>query len=394
MREQYPDDINLKTADALILQYRKQPEQALALIREVLQEDPTDMHALLVELQSLDRLQRHEELLERLYVAVDYHPTDKRLRMQLARSLARSDVKQAVEQYTVLSRLYPEDEGITLALALLSREIGNEATAEAELGSLVNSPVHGSRARFFLARMAEQDQRYTAAIKLYQQVPPGQEFLVANNRLAVIAKQREGLDKARQRLAEQRRRYPDAEADLYVIEAELLQRARRYDEGHALLTTALKKHPANTDLLYSRSLFSSELEKVDLLEKDLRIILAAEPDNAAALNALGYSLAILTDRLDEAQQLVEKALDIRPSDPAIMDSVGWVAYRQGKLALARQHLEAAFEKSKDHEIAAHLGEVLWKLGLEDEARDVWQQGLEETPDSPRITETMQRLDTP
>ena len=391
LRKAYPEDSSLKTADALTLQYRKQPEPALKLIREVLAEHPTDMHALLVELQSLDRLKRSDELLERLRFAVATYPKDKRLRMQFARALAHTDVKAAVEQYVILSQIYPDDEGITLALALLSREIGDEQTAITELKRLVKSPVHGARSRYFLARIAEQDLRFQAAILLYLQVPPSQEFLVANSRLSRLAQGQMSTKEARTLFEQQRERYPSEEVGLYIIEAEMLQRSHHYQEGHDLLSRALKKYPKNTDLLYSRSLFSSELKNVDLLEKDLRIILEAEPNNAAALNALGYSLANLTDRLDEARELVEKALNIRPTDPAIMDSVGWVAYRQGNLELARKHLEAAYEKIQDHEIAAHLGEVLWKLGLEKEAKLIWQQGLEKKPDSTKITDTIKRL---
>lgn len=391
LRSKHPKENSLKTAEALTLQYRKQPEKALKLIREVLAQQPADMHALLVELQCLDRLKRSDELLERLQFAVANYPQDKRLRMQLARALAHTDVSKSVEQYVILSQLYPDDEGITLALALLSRETGDQETAKAQLKRLINSDIHGSRARYFLARIAEQDLEFMAAITLFQQVPPGQEFLVANSRLATLAQQQLGIDEARAIFDSQRKRYSKEEISLYIIEAEMLQRSHRYKEGHKLLSTAIRQYPNNTELLYSRSLFSAELQNVPLLEQDLRIILESEPDNAAALNALGYSLATLTDRLDEARDLVEKALDINPTDPAIMDSMGWVAYRQGDLPLARKHLEAAFDKSKDHEIAAHLGEVLWVMGLKTEAKGVWQEGLEKNPDSKHITDTIKRL---
>ena len=127
------------------------------------------------------------------------------------------------------------------------------------------------------------------------------------------------------------------------------------------------------------------------MEQDLRQILSNDPDNATALNALGYSLAILTDRLNEARALVSKALQLRPDDPAIQDSYGWIAYRLGDLALAENYLSKAFSQSKDHEIAAHLGEVLWRLGQREQAISVWQQGLSNDPSSTIIIDTLQRL---
>jgi Flp pilus assembly protein TadD len=127
------------------------------------------------------------------------------------------------------------------------------------------------------------------------------------------------------------------------------------------------------------------------MEQDLRQILSNDPDNATALNALGYSLAILTDRLNEARALVSKALQLRPDDPAIQDSYGWIAYRLGDLELAENYLSKAFSQSKDHEIAAHLGEVLWRLGQREQAISVWQQGLSNDPSSTIIIDTLQRL---
>ncbi|MNZ64834.1 bacteriophage N4 receptor, outer membrane subunit [compost metagenome] len=127
------------------------------------------------------------------------------------------------------------------------------------------------------------------------------------------------------------------------------------------------------------------------LERDLRFIIEREPDNAMALNALGYTLADRTTRYAEARELITRAYELNPDDPAILDSLGWVNYRMGNLAEAEQLLRQALERMPDHEVAAHLGEVLWVSGQQDAARKVWRQALADTPDSSVLQETLKRL---
>ncbi|MFZ5654890.1 MAG: tetratricopeptide repeat protein, partial [Pseudomonadota bacterium] len=119
--------------------------------------------------------------------------------------------------------------------------------------------------------------------------------------------------------------------------------------------------------------------------------LAMDADNAAALNALGYSLTNHTDRYEEAQRLIERALALAPDDAAIIDSLGWVLYRRGQHQRAIVELRRAAELLPDPEVAAHLGEVLWVVGERQQARSVWEEALERFPDDRLIRETMRRL---
>jgi tetratricopeptide (TPR) repeat protein len=177
----------------------------------------------------------------------------------------------------------------------------------------------------------------------------------------------------------------------YLMEAELLLQNQRLDEGMALLQEALSTHPEQPNLLYLRSLVSEKLGRFELMEADLRIIIAQDPDNAVALNALGYVLANRGEQLTEARELIQRALAAKPDDPAILDSLGWVEYRLGNLDQAQKLLQRAYEKFPDPEVAAHLGEVLWMRGLRQQAKTVWQQSLEQHPDSAPLLETLQRL---
>lgn len=387
----YPDDLSLKTGLALLLQYRNQEERSLELIREVLAAKPSSIHALLIETRVLQQLDRNDEALKRLKFAVDQYPNHRRLRLNLAQLLARSDIYQAKAQYTVLNNQFPDDSSVVLALALVNQEIGDLDEARRLLLKLRTDPLSKDGANYFLGRIAEQEQHWDDAVSRYREVGPGAQLLPALTRLVQIQSKQQGLEQAQAELRGTRERFPALAVQLFLVESDLLFDRRHYDEGHRLLSEALKLNPQNTNLLYARSLFNERRKNVALMEQDLRAILSNDPDNATALNALGYSLAILTDRLEEARSLVSKALQLRPDDPAIQDSYGWIAFRQGNLPLAETYLQRAYEQSKDHEIAAHLGEVLWHMSRRQQALGIWEEGLAQTPDSPIILETLQRL---
>ena len=144
--------------------------------------------------------------------------------------------------------------------------------------------------------------------------------------------------------------------------------------------------------LYSRSLLAAELGRIDVAEQDLRTILASQPENAAALNALGYTLADQTQRYDEAEQLIRQAYILQPNEASIVDSMGWVAFRQGRLGEAEEFLLKAWGLDRNPEIAAHLGEVLWVSGKREEALEIWREGAEIDAQNIILVETLERLD--
>jgi len=153
----------------------------------------------------------------------------------------------------------------------------------------------------------------------------------------------------------------------------------------------LKQYPDDLNLLYTRAMLAEKRDDLSQMEKDLRAIIKREPDNAMALNALGYTLSDRTTRYAEAKVLIERAHTLNPEDPAVLDSLGWVNYRLGNLDEAERLLRQALERFPDHEVAAHLGEVLWANGKQREARKVWSKALEQQPDSPILRSTLRRL---
>ena len=178
---------------------------------------------------------------------------------------------------------------------------------------------------------------------------------------------------------------------LVSAEAQLLREAGRGPEAFELLGKALERLPENPELLYDHGMAAERIDRLDLMEASLRKLMALRPDYAHAYNALGYTFADRNIRLDEAEQLISKALSLRPDDPHIIDSMGWIRYRRGDLPGAIELLRKAWSLSPETEIGAHLGEVLWKAGRTDEARQLWRDAQKLEPDNAILRETLARL---
>ena len=159
----------------------------------------------------------------------------------------------------------------------------------------------------------------------------------------------------------------------------------------------LQALPLNTKLLYSRAMLLEAQKQLPRAEADLRTILKHEPDNATALNALGYTMADNAhiddniERLGEALELIKKAINITPHDPAVIDSLGWVHYRLGNFKESILRLRQAMKAYPDPEIAAHLGEALWAAGDYSQANEVWGEGMQLDPNNSIIADTVERL---
>jgi len=177
--------------------------------------------------------------------------------------------------------------------------------------------------------------------------------------------------------------------DYYLFEALLLQDRNQNQLAFSLLDEAISKYPENIDLLYTHAMLAESIDRMDILEQDLRSILAIDPDNSETLNALGYSLTDQTDRHQEALVLIKKALILSPGDPFYLDSLGWVYYRLGQLDKAEQFLKQAVTIRDEPEFLAHLGEVLWQQDQQNAAKEVWLRGLKLDSKNKLILKTMQ-----
>lgn len=182
----------------------------------------------------------------------------------------------------------------------------------------------------------------------------------------------------------------DARAAL-LAEAQLLREHRDFAGSLAVLKAATARFPGDTDLIYEQAMMAERVGRFEEMETLLRRVIELKPDHHHAYNALGYSLADRNLRLSEAKQLIERALKLAPGEAVIVDSLGWVEFRLGNLPEAARLLRQAHSGRPDAEIAAHLGEVLWASGAQDEARRVWQEAARRDPGNEALRETLDRL---
>ena len=221
-------------------------------------------------------------------------------------------------------------------------------------------------------------------------MPEGDRAWLAQLRIAVVMGKQGKRDEARRFLAELPAVTIEQRVQVRQTEAQIYRDANDHATALAILDQGLAELPDSTDLVYDRAMVLEKLDRIYDAEKALRRLVEMKPDDAHALNALGYTLVDRTRRVDEGFQLIEKAHRLAPSDPFILDSMGWALYRMGRLDEAEQYLARAFAERPDPEIAAHWGEVLWAKGQQQKAKDIWQSQLKTTPDHPLLLETMRR----
>ena len=387
----HPDNNQLLISKALLLQQRNEVEEALALTRQVLDSDDNDLHAVVVEARLLQQLDRHEEAFVRLEKVIERNPNNRRLRLQYARILMAKDITKAKEQFEILLTRSPKDPDLLLSLGLISKETNQLVDAQNYFQRLLNTGARSTEAHYYLGQLSERQGQWQEAIEHYKQIPPGTDFLTALNRITGLYIKHGLVDTARSYIQDLRQQHPDYAIRLYLLESELLTSTGGEDLALALLNEAMLAHPNQANLLYARSVVHEKNNALDLMEQDLLKILEQDSDNAIALNTLGYVLANRTERIEEAYQLIARAIAAKPNDPAILDSLGWVEYKRGNLQKALQLLTKAYKAFPDHEVAAHLGEVHWQLGNQEKALEVWKEGLKRTPKSPIILEAVQRI---
>lgn len=388
----YPESGNLVYGQALLLQSLGQDDAAIQRIDQALKLEPGLLPAAVQKARILARNQRVDEAIDWLDKLLDDHPDNKQIAVLRARMLLQSgDVREARNAFAAINRQYPNDDQIILSLALLEEELENYSEAKPLLRELLNSSDKQSEASYYLGRIAASENDPDLAISYYRQIGDSREFLPAQLAAAQLLNQEQGPDAATSYLQERSAEFPQYAGQLRRLETDILIKAGRQQEAFESVSIALKAEPEDTNLRYTRAMLAERLGNMELLESDLRQIIEQNPEHAEALNALGYSLANKTDRFDEAEPLIERAIALQPDNPAIIDSLGWLYFREGKLNEAGPLLLDAWNRMNDHEIAAHLGEWYWATGDKESAYDIWAQGLELEPESEVINETLQRL---
>lgn len=391
LREKYPSNTQLMITIALLLEDMGQNAEALAEVQQVFAQTPNQLQAIVLEVKLRQDMGQTKNLYQRIKSVLKEEPENSRLRMQYARLLTRSDLAEAQRQFEILLKQSPNNPDLLFSLALIHRETGQLDQAREVLHKLLAIQQRTDEAHYYLGKTAEQQGRFEEALQHYMQVQPGHDFVNATNRIAAMLLGSNHTTELGQYFDRLRQRYPNAREQLYALQSDNLTAHNLLVDSLKVLDHGLEEFPTSTGLQYSRSMLYEKLGEMSLMEQDLRAIIEREPENATALNALGYTLANRTQRYAEAEQLIRQALDLDPEEPAILDSMGWVKYRLGAYQEALGYLQQAYELYPDPEVAAHLGEVLWALGEQDTAMKVWNTALTASPQHTVLLQTMQRL---
>jgi tetratricopeptide (TPR) repeat protein len=318
------------------------------------------------------------------------NPQDHALRMLYGQFLVEEkEFSDARREFERLLSNQPKEPDVLFAAAILSLQLDDLDAARIYFTRLYQTGQRQEEASFYLGQVEERAGHLAAAIDWYVKAGAANRT-EAQVRIAVIRAKQGDVARSREVIQQLRDQSPEDAVTLYLVEGDILDEVGRRDAALDVYAAGLKAYPDNADILYARALLAVKLDRIDLAEADLRHVIAADPDHADALNALGYTLADRTDRYEEALALIERAYALKPEEPAILDSMGWVHYRLGNTELALDFLRRALAFMSDGEIAAHLGEVLWSLDRRDEAWEVWEAALKEHPEHEYLLEVVGR----
>lgn len=324
---------------------------------------------------------------------LEKYPKAREVRQQYARALtAEKKYAEARDQFLILDQEIPGNGDVNHALAILAVQMGDMDEADKRFRTLLDEGEgEGNGLRLALGQIAEARKKPEEALKWYESVGKGPQYLDARLKAAVIVAQQKDANAAIAYLKALRVEEQNERARIILAQSQLLRAANRDKEAFRLLNKGLETYPDQPDFLYDSALLAEKVGHFEVLEPRLRKLIQIKPDFAHAYNALGYSLADRGERLPEAETLIRKALELAPDDPFILDSLGWVLYRKGNLDEARQTLETSLARRPDPEIAAHLGEVQWMSGKREDATRTWREAAKATPDNQPLQAVMKKF---
>lgn len=396
--EPYADVLEARLTLAQAAMVAGDRNRALSEARAALNKHPGSELAALVLSQIIED---RTEATQSLATFLQKNPKAREVRLAYARTLIEQNkIVEAKAQFAQLLTHYPEDRTTLYALGLMAAQAGEMRDAESYLSKYIETlndepdrERDSTQALMVLAQIAEDKNDTTAALKWLEKIEPDNQgsYITATLRRAMLVAKSKDPETARALLQQAEARNDDERAKLIVGEAQLLRDAGRLDDALRLVADALEIYKNNIDLLYEHAMLAERAKQFDLMERELRQLIKLAPDNQHAYNALGYSFADRNLRLQEAFDLISKANQLAPDDPYILDSLGWVEFRLGRLDQALKTLQRAYGIKADAEIAAHLGEVLWKLGRHDEAKKLWRSANEKDPKNETLKSTLQRL---
>ncbi|MGE8218265.1 MAG: tetratricopeptide repeat protein [Stenotrophomonas acidaminiphila] len=387
-----PDDLEAWQEFGRLALRMDRPELARRMVGEVVRRFPDEPRVALLHASQLNQAGRKDEALALLKGVEPKATGDDELRNALAFAYDAFGEPGAAERVLSAGTQDVQTWGMRASLLAKQKDDAGLLALYQDIAARAGKPDPDQR--LLLGRIAEYLKRYREAVDWYHGVPGGPQRsearLRAVNALHELGEKAQAADEVHAIQADASVD-DDVRRDAYLLEAELQQRDERNEAEVGILTRGLAAYPDDSALLYARALAWERRDDIPRAEADLRKILVAEPENVAALNALGYTLADRTGRYQEALELIDRARVAEPDNAAIVDSYGWVLYRLGRREEALVQLRRAWSLNKDPEIAAHVGEVLWVLGQKDEARRFFDEARRLDPDNRALQRAVEAL---
>jgi len=320
-------------------------------------------------------------------LAARVHAAGDDVSLQLAYAALLSEAKHDAEskqEFQAILKVHPDNADALYTLGLMLLQEKDLGGARGYFSRLLKTGKRSDDASYFLGSIAETEKRYPDALDWYRRVQDGDRWLSAQAGIGRSLVESGVPDAAVEFFDDLAADNPDAVVDIRLVEGQVFSDAGQTKRALDVYDTALNAVPDDHDLLYARALVLEQKGDAAAAEHDLAAILQHAPDDAEALNALGYTLTLHTTRYAEAQGYIQRALVLQPGDPAIMDSMGWVEYRLGDDALALEYLKEAYAAEADSEIAAHLVEVLLASGDKDGAHTLWLKATATDPNNAEL----------
>tara|TARA_B100001093_G_scaffold85840_1_gene77623 strand:+ start:12993 stop:14753 length:1761 start_codon:yes stop_codon:yes gene_type:complete len=383
--------ITSELAVAMLLREDGELVEAKKVIVNYITKRPDDVRGRQVLAQILHQQKQTEDAILVIQEALQSFPESQKLRLQYARLLTTVDRSKGLRQFELLQESTLHSEEVNFLLALLYIEDNKHEKAEKLLNQLTLSYRYSLDSHYYLGYIHDKTNNYERAIFNYKKVLEGSNFLAATSRVFELLIQTSSLVNAKNHLNILRSALPERSKELFELESNILIKIKQPANALKVLAEGIESHPDDADLLYARAMLAEQQGDFSLAESDLLKIISRDADNVSALNALGYTMLLNTDRLDEAFNFIKRAYILKPDSPAIIDSMGWALFKRGEMIEALDFLKRAMAKMPDPEIAAHLGEIYWTLGDEVKAIKTWNQGLKRVPNAVQIISTMKRL---
>lgn len=392
LSKQHKDKAEIYFIQSLLALQKKDKNLAETKIQQALRLKPDWEKALILQAQIAVFSGDLDKAKFLLSDASDKYPENSKINRMFAQILIKTGgYKEAIEVYQKIILTDPKDVESQFAEGLVYLQLDQDQQAQDIFKKMLDQPDWRYQACFYLGKIEEKQGHLKKALSWFDQVIDGPFVFDASvSAISLLQKERR-LEEANSRLSLLQIKFPKQKLRLVLVQADLYNQQKKYEEALAILTNGLIDFPDQKELLYTRALIAERINKFDMAEIDLKKILEIDPNNVEALNALGYTLLNNPSRYAEAEKFLGKALALEPNEAVIIDSYGWLQFKLGNFEVALKYLQQAYEKQPENEIAAHLAEVLWVLDRKDEAKKIYNKAVKGSLDDEYLQDFQRRI---